>query len=149
MNDDFQRRAVGDFAPPLRQLAAFVEAKRVRFSCAAADEGRGDAALQQMGGLLLDDGEVERAVRRERCVRRGDETVKWMDWFHFKNQWVTGAGPWSVSRGLMSKTSTTDNTAALAKMPKMPKSGTCRSRRMPKPQSAKPPQLMLTRFMMP
>ena len=64
-------------------------------------------------------------------------------------QWPIGAGPASTYRGLISRTRTMDTIATLAKMPKMPKSGTCRSRRRPKPQSAKPPQLMLTRFMIP
>ena len=43
----------------------------------------------------------------------------------------------------------TEINAIPAKTPKMTSSGTCWSRRAPKPQSAKPPQLMLTRFMKP
>jgi hypothetical protein len=39
-----------------------------------------------------------------------------------------------------------ERTAALAKKPKMMLMGTSRSRRAPKPQSAGPAQLMLTRF---
>ena len=52
-------------------------------------------------------------------------------------------------RGRISRTRTTETTAAAAKTLKMTLSGTSRSRRTPKPQSARPPQLMLTRFMMP
>lgn len=55
----------------------------------------------------------------------------------------------SILRGWMSSTSTTEITQALAKTPKMMLSGMARSRIAPKPQSAKPPQLMLTKFISP
>ena len=51
--------------------------------------------------------------------------------------------------GRMQSTIATDNAAIRANAPKITGSETPRSRRKPKPQSAKPPQLMLTRFIKP
>ncbi len=79
VNDDFQRRAAGDFAPPLRQRAAFVEGERVRFSRGAADEGEGKVVLEQVCRLLFDDRKIERTILLERCMEGGNETVEWMD----------------------------------------------------------------------
>ena len=60
-----------------------------------------------------------------------------------------GGSRTSSGRGRTRRTRTTETTAAAAKSPNVTSRGTCASRSAPKPQSAKPPQLMLTRFMMP
>ena len=51
-----------------------------------------------MGGLLLDDGEIQRAIRVERWVGGGDKAVEWMGWVGFmeNDQWPMGAGLASV-----------------------------------------------------
>ena len=51
--------------------------------------------------------------------------------------------------GRISNTNTAEKQAKPAKMPKISGNGTSRSRSTPNPQSAKPPQLMLTMFMTP
>src|SRR6187401_3557630 len=59
------------------------------------------------------------------------------------------AGPSSTCRGRIKSTMKTESRATPANTPKMTLSGTWRSRNAPKAQSPKPPQLMLTRFIMP
>ena len=78
MDDDAQRRAARDFAPALRERAALIERERRALARAAADEDRGDPAFQKMRGLLLDGGEIQRAVGVEGRVGGGDEAVEWM-----------------------------------------------------------------------
>ncbi len=145
--------------PAVGQVEAFLEGEAVTFPRGAADENRAHAARRQMRRLGFHCGEIQRAVRMEGRVRGGGEAVKRNHGDHEEEEEEEGCGgvrkteiqAWSVSvkRGLMRSTSTTDTTAALAKTLKMPASGTCRSRMMPKPQSASPPALMLTKFMRP
>lgn len=52
-------------------------------------------------------------------------------------------------RGLIASTVATERIASAANPPKIAARDTSASRSTPKPQSAKPPQLMLTRFMIP
>jgi hypothetical protein len=54
-----------------------------------------------------------------------------------------------ASRGRISRTIAAESNATPAKVPKMILSGTWRSLRTPKTQSAKPPKVMLTKFMIP
>ena len=51
----------------------FLEAEGLAFARAAADEGGGNAVVEQAGSLLLDDGEVEGTVQVERGVGGGDK----------------------------------------------------------------------------
>ena len=55
----------------------------------------------------------------------------------------------SACLGRISRTRAIDRRATVANIPKMASRGTRMSRRIPNPQSARPPQLMLTMFMMP
>jgi hypothetical protein len=45
-------------SPSCSACAALVEGRRVSFARGAADESEGDAVLEQVRGLLLDEGEV-------------------------------------------------------------------------------------------
>src|SRR5262249_40275961 len=110
--------------------------------CRPGDEDRVNVVAEQVLGLLLHGARVQPAVRVEGRVGRGDEAAQ-----------LVGHARWScgVSSGLgrISSTITMERIAVAANTLKITLSGTSRSRRMPKPQSARPPQLMLTRFMMP
>ena len=86
----------------------------------------------------------ERAVGVKGRVRRRHQLVKRTNRVIINLATVRKSGAAGSAAPARSR-----STAALAKTPKMPNSGTWRSRSTPKPQSAKPPQLMLTRFMMP
>ena len=84
-------------------------------------------------------GNVKRiAVAQWRDHGRNDAVIFWyIHWESFG------------SRGRISSTINTESNATPANAPKMMFSGTWRSRSAPKAQSPKPPQLMLTKFMMP
>jgi hypothetical protein len=81
VNDDAQRRAANYLHPTPGSLSPLVDVKGMAFPSAAADEYCLDIMLQKVSRLLLDRGEVERAVRLERRVRRGDQTCQF-DSFH-------------------------------------------------------------------
>src|SRR5687768_16547384 len=113
------------------------------------DEDRLDGLRGKERCLSRNDLRRQRAVGVKRREDGGDELVERTDRFHSRSQCAARITGGSVSRGLIRSTSTIETSATLAKTLKIPKSGTWRSRSSPKPQSAKPPQLMLTRFMMP
>src|SRR5262249_19690844 len=121
---------------------ALLDGQGVAFAGGAADEGGADAMAEEVLDLPLDDAEVQFAVGAKGGVGRGDEPLA------FKVQGVGSPGLGS-GRGRISRTRATEAIAVAANRLKMTLSGTCRSRSQPKPQSARPPQPMLTRFMIP
>ena len=82
-----------------------------------------DALLEQVRGLLLDGGEVQRPVGVKRRVRGGDEAVESLE----VSSWTRGRRERQVGEfpaGRISSTSTTDTRATPANTPKMTFSGT-------------------------
>jgi hypothetical protein len=77
MDDDLQRRTAGHCEPPLRQRQALGHGEGAALASRATDERVMHAGLQQVSGLGLDDGEVERTIGVKRSVGSGDEAVKW------------------------------------------------------------------------
>ena len=73
MHDDAEGGATRHLDPAPGQLAPLLEGERVALARAAADERNADSVGKQVGGLCLDRGEVERAVRPERRVHGSDE----------------------------------------------------------------------------
>ena len=142
MDDDAEARAPRDLEPAPGECRPLLERERGAFARGAADEGEADAVGPEVGGLRLHDVEAERAVRVERGVDGSDETGEGTLGLH-------GASRSSSGRGRTRRMRTTETIAAPEKMPKMTASGTRASRSAPKPQSANPPQLMLTKFIRP
>src|SRR5687767_3910584 len=93
----------------------------------AADEDGVHAAARQMLGLLFHRGQLQSAAVIERRKRRGHDTVQFLV-RHACSRTINS------SRGLISRTSTIDRIAVLAKIPKIALIGTCRSRKCPNPQ---------------
>ena len=147
MDDDLQVRAACDLGPSRGQELAFLQGQRAAFAGGAADEGELHAVGEQVRALFPNHIEMERAVGVKRRVRGGDQAAQGSR--AFQDHDALGGTPASAVRGRMSSTSTTEMTAAPAKALKMTLSGMFASRIAPKPQSANPPQLMLTRFMTP
>ena len=81
VHDDSEGGAARHLEPALGQLASLVEGERVALARAAADEDDADSVGKQVGGLCVDRGELERAVRPERRVCGGDEPVRRRSWF--------------------------------------------------------------------
>ena len=140
MDDDINTSCRADDGPAVVEVRAFGGGERTAFAGGTADEHGRDAFAAEEGGLLLDDAEVERAVGVERRVGGRAEA----------GELKGGHGQEVVlSRGRIQSAMKMESKAIPAKTPKMRFSGMCWSRRAPKIQSAKPPQLMLTRFIRP
>ena len=63
-------------------MLALFRAHGMALARAAADEDLGHLVLQQMRALLFHDGEIQRAIGRERRVRGGDKAVQGVRVFH-------------------------------------------------------------------
>ena len=140
VHDDLDAGRRTDDGPAVVESRTFRGGERTAFTGSAADEDGRDAVATKKGGLLLDDGEVHRPVGMERRVGGRAEA----------SELEGGHGQEVVlSRGRMQSAMKMESKAMPAKTPKMRFSGMCRSRKTPKIQSAKPPQLMLTKFIRP
>ena len=83
MHDQAKRRTSDDLAPALRQGQPLLHRQGMALARTASDEDRVQTPVEQMIRLLLNDGQVEQAVRVEGSVRRSDETVQFQmheDW---------------------------------------------------------------------